>query len=234
MAQRPSRIAAAAAIALFGFFAAMAAVQSREAPARSLRRLELVDLIEDQDVRVRALQAEVRRLERELAKLRPAVAAAEAHDILSVVGELSRLGGGSVVGPGVLVVLDDSSASRSPSGDPNDLVVHEQDIQTVVNALWAAGAEAIALDGERLTSGSAVRCAGNTLLLHGAVHSPPYEISAIGDPRRIETSLPSQPGMIRLLDAVETFGIGLQIEARSVRIAARTGVAPLTHARPAA
>lgn len=220
------------AIALFGFFAALAALQSREAPERSLRRLELVDLIEEQDARVRALQTEVRRLEQQLESIRPA--ASEARGILSAVRQLSQLGGGSaLIGPGVMVVLDDSDASRSPSGDPNDLVVHEQDIQTVVNALWSAGAEAIAIGGERLTSGSAVRCAGNTLLLHGAVHSPPYEISAIGDPERIESSLLSQQGMSRLADAAETFGIGLSIEAQSVRIPARAIVAPIFHARPA-
>jgi uncharacterized protein YlxW (UPF0749 family) len=118
----------------------------------------------------------------------------------------------------VVVTLDDSSARRSPTGDPNDLIVHERDIQTVVNALWAAGAEAVGINGERLTTTSAVRCAGNTLLLHGALHSPPYHIAAIGDPERLASAVPAQPGMGRLSESVEAFGLGLDVEPGSVRL----------------
>ena len=60
-----------------------------------------------------------------------------------------------------------------PSPTPDDLVVHQQDIQGVVNALWAGGAEAMTLMGQRVIATTAVRCVGNTLLLHGAVYSPP-------------------------------------------------------------
>jgi len=118
----------------------------------------------------------------------------------------------------VVVTLDDSSARRSPTGDPNDLIVHERDIQTVVNALWAAGAEAVGINGERLTTTSAVRCAGNTLLLHGALHSPPYHIAAIGDPERLASAVPAQPGMGRLRESVEAFGLRLDVEPGSVRL----------------
>jgi uncharacterized protein YlxW (UPF0749 family) len=131
------------------------------------------------------------------------------------------------------VTLEDSSASNSPTGDPNDLVIHEQDIQTVVNALWAAGAEALSVNGERLTSTSAVRCAGNTLLLHGEVHSPPYEIRAIGDPDALAATLPRQAGMGRLLEDVRAFGLGLEIEPGPVAIPQRS-TAELAVAVPAA
>ena len=86
----------------------------------------------------------------------------------------------AVVGPGLRVTLDDSSLKESPTGNLNDLVIHSQDVQAAVNALWRAGAEAISINGERLISTSAVLCVGNTLLLNGTVHSPPYVISAAG------------------------------------------------------
>jgi uncharacterized protein YlxW (UPF0749 family) len=220
----------AAAVGLVGFLAVVAA--SGSVPARSLRRLELVDLILEQDARVRGLRAEVRGLRADVARVRPTGLRAGA--ILARARELSVLAGGAaLVGPGVVVVLDDSSASRSPSGDPNDLIVHEEDIQAVVNALWAAGAEALAVNGERLTSVSAVRCAGNTLLLHGAVRSPPYEIGAIGDPEELQGELLAQPGMDRLLSDAQTFGIVLEIRQGSIRIPERTVIAPIRSARPA-
>ena len=93
----------------------------------------------------------------------------------------------AVHGPGVRVVLDD--APRRPDGSlpagarPDDVVVHQQDVQSVVNALWAGGAEAMVIMDIRVISTSAVRCVGNTLLLHGRVYSPPFEIEAIGDQR---------------------------------------------------
>jgi uncharacterized protein YlxW (UPF0749 family) len=86
-------------------------------------------------------------------------------------------------GQGFTVTLDDSSLSESPTGDVNDLVIHSQDVQAVVNGMWSAGAEAISINAQRVVSTSAVLCVGNTLLINGTVHSPPYEIANIGADR---------------------------------------------------
>ena len=83
------------------------------------------------------------------------------------------------------VRLDDAKlvSGEVPDGaDPDDYVIHQQDVQAVVNALWAGGAEAMMLQDQRVISTSAVRCVGNTLILQGRVYSPPYVITAIGDP----------------------------------------------------
>ena len=86
-------------------------------------------------------------------------------------------------GPGLQVTLDDSLLEEAPSGDINDLVIHSQDVQAVVNALWRRRRRsAIAINGQRLVSTSAVLCVGNTLLLNGTVHSPPYVSSAPSAP----------------------------------------------------
>jgi uncharacterized protein YlxW (UPF0749 family) len=234
MTPGPSRVAVVLAAGLLGFLAVQAASQTREAPTRGIRRLELVDLIHQQDQRVRALRGEVRTLRRELSEASgTGPATAEIEAAAAEVDELAALaGGGGLSGQGVVVTLDDSDLSRSPSGNLNDLVVHEQDIQTVVNALWRAGAEAVAVAGQRLTSASAVRCAGNTLLLHGTVQSPPYEIVAIGDPAALRDSLAGGPGIDRVLAAAGAFGLRYVVEEGTVRIRAGTGVPELVTARP--
>jgi uncharacterized protein YlxW (UPF0749 family) len=227
-------VAVALAAALLGFLAVQAASQPRAAPARGVRRLELADLIRQQDERIRELRRQVAALRRDLtAASRAASGSTEVRAMQAQVDELSAAaGGGGVSGSGVIVMLDDSDLSRSPSGDPNDLVIHERDIQTVVNALWAGDADAVALNGQRLTSASAVRCAGNTLLLHGTVQSPPYEIAAIGDPRALGDSLRSGPGMDRLLAAVRSFGLRYVFEEGLVEIPGGTAVPELLAARP--
>src|SRR6185437_12861986 len=102
-------------------------------------------------------------------------------------------------GPGLTVRLDDAprraDGSRPAGARPDDLVVHQQDVQAVVNALWAGGAEAMTLMGVRVIATSAVRCVGNTLLLDGQVYSPPFEIAAIGDQVRLQRSLDDTEGV---------------------------------------
>jgi uncharacterized protein YlxW (UPF0749 family) len=216
--QAPSpRITVAAAAAVLGFLAVLAARQPPLA-TREIRRLELADLIRAEDARVRRIRAEVRTLQAEVAGL--GTVGAEVRALRAEAQSVARAAGTAPVeGPGVVITLDDSSARRSPTGDPNDLIVHERDIQTVVNAMWAAGADAVGVNGERLSSTSAVRCAGNTLLLHGALHSPPYRIAAIGDPEGLADGLSGQPGMDRLRESVEAFGLGLNVQPTTVRLA---------------
>jgi uncharacterized protein YlxW (UPF0749 family) len=235
MDRRAPRIAVPLAVGLLGFLAVLAASNPR-AFSRETRRLELADLIRAENGRVRDLRLEVRdlRLELELAAAEAGAAQAGTGALQEDVRRLELLAGtAGVQGPGVVVVLDDSPASRSPTGDPNDLIVHERDIQTVVNALWASGAEAVAIAGEPLTATSAVRCAGNTLLLHGQVHSPPYVISAIGDPEALAADLLARPGMDRLLAAARSFGIELSVEDATVSIPPASASPEVRHAAAA-
>ncbi|HZD17589.1 MAG TPA: DUF881 domain-containing protein [Actinomycetota bacterium] len=222
MVPRSSRVALPLAAAILGFLAVLAAAQPRTVPGRETRRLEMVDLISAQDARVRERLAEVRELQARLEALRRSTGGAD--EVLAAAREFEAAAGATDLrGPGVTVTLDDSPSSRSPSGDPNDLVIHEQDIQAVVNALWAGGAEAVSIDGERLTATSAVRCAGNTLLLHGEVHSPPYLVRAIGDQASLAAGIWGQPGIGRLVERSRTFGIRFGVEPGAVAIPARSG-----------
>ncbi|WP_277212268.1 DUF881 domain-containing protein [Isoptericola croceus] len=118
-----------------------------------------------------------------------------------------------VTGQGLSVALEDgpSSSLDIPDVRPDDLVVHQQDVQHVINALWAGGAEAMTLQGERVTSTSAFRCSGNIMLLHGKVFSPPYVVEAIGDPDELQAALDASPGVAIYQQYVDWVGLGYEV-----------------------
>ncbi len=102
-----------------------------------------------------------------------------------------------LTGTAVRVALDDAPLPKSddlPHGvHPDDLVVHQADVQAVVNALWAGGARGMQIMDQRVISTSAVRCVGNTLILQGVVYSPPFRITAVADPDRLRAALGASP-----------------------------------------
>ncbi len=127
--------------------------------------------------------------------------------------QLAEAGGLEAMhGPGVVVTLTD--AQRDANGrfprdaSPDDLVVHQQDISGVLNALWSAGAEAVQMQDQRITAESAPRCVGNTLLLGGRTYSPPYVVTAIGDPAAMQAALAAAPPVTLYKQYVIRFGLG--------------------------
>jgi uncharacterized protein YlxW (UPF0749 family) len=120
-------------------------------------------------------------------------------------------------GPGLVVTLSDAqrdAEGRFPrDASPDDLVVHQQDIQAVLNALWTAGAEAVQMQDQRIVATSAPRCVGNTLLLNGRTYSPPYVITAIGDAEAMQDALAAAPMVTVYKQYVARFGLGYSEEA---------------------
>lgn len=191
---------------------------------------------------VRAAEAKVDRESTRLATLQRAVSAAtdEAGRTNSRVAAAQarsrplRAPAGLVAtrGPGLDVTLDDAHTVPSdPSVDLNQLVVHQSDLQSVVNALWAGGAEAMSVAGERIIATSAVRCVGNTLLLNGRVFSPPFRVEAIGPAAAMLDSLDRAPGVTLFKQAASYYGLGYTVETRgSVQLAAYGGSISLAYA----
>ena len=223
-----------------GLLFATSASTARGTDLRSGRRMQLTELITAQ-------QADLATQERAASRLRDQVSAAgiAAAAGSSVVaaergrGQALALVAGTmpVTGPALTVSLDDAprpAPGRRPASDnPDDLVVHQQDVQSVVNGLWAGGAEAMTLMGERVISTSAVRCVGNTLLLHGRVYSPPFVVTAVGDPGRLRAALASEPGVALYQRYVGRFDLGFAVEARqTVRLPAYAGSLELPHVGP--
>ena len=120
-----------------------------------------------------------------------------------------------VTGPGLVVTLNDAprNGPMPPGVKPDDLVVHQQDVQAVVNALWVGGAEAMMLQDQRVISTSAVRCVGNTLILQGRVYSPPFVITAIGDTARMRAALAASPEVQIYREYVDVLGLGWSVRS---------------------
>jgi uncharacterized protein YlxW (UPF0749 family) len=222
------------ACVLLGFLAALV-LRSRPASPESRvpRRYQLAALIERQRRTSANLQGQVEELRKEIDDLR-SHGAGQQQGSAALEAQLTDAGltaGLSAMrGAGLKVTLDDSRIDRAPSGNVNDLVVHSQDVQAVVNALWQAGAEAVAINGQRLVGTSAVLCVGNTLLLNGSVHSPPYEVTALGASREVfETD-----SLVRRLHSdASTFGLRFSVDAEDrLRVPAYAGVATTRYARP--
>lgn len=143
-----------------------------------------------------------------------------------------------VHGPGLVVLLSD--AQRDADGrfprdaSPDDLVVHQQDIQAVLNALWSGGAEAIQMQDQRIVGTSAPRCVGNTLLLNGRTYSPPYRITAIGDASGMAAALASAPLVSLYKQYVVRFGLGYSVQERNdVEVAGLGEPVRMRYAQPA-
>ncbi len=211
-------------VALLGFAIVVAAQNQR--PGSRTGRARLIDLIAQEDDRARSLRREVDLLQRELDAVERQSGRGEAlESLLSQVGRLGMLAGlKEVQGPGLEVTLRDSTLRRAPSGDPNDLVIHEQDLQAIVNALWGGGAEAMAINGERITSESAVRCVGNTLLLHGSVYAPPYRIKAIGPVGGLRAALDRDPLAARFAALAQDLRLGYTVNTASLALPAFRGL----------
>ena len=141
-----------------------------------------------------------------------------------------RMGLVAAEGPGLVVTLDDSSDRQSPSGNLNDLVIHSQDVQAVANGLWGAGAEALAVNGQRVVPTSAVLCVGNTLLINGTVHSPPFRFTALG--AELHTAFMSDPLVTRFAEDANRFKLGFKVEDKDrISVPAYTGTSKVRFAR---
>ncbi|GAA0446427.1 DUF881 domain-containing protein [Streptomyces stramineus] len=120
-----------------------------------------------------------------------------------------------------------------PDPQPNDLVIHQQDLQAVVNALWKGGARGIEVMDQRLISTSAVRCVGNTLILQGRVYSPPYKVTAVGDRGALRKALDTSPAIQNYLQYVNAYGLGWKVDQHdTVTLPGYSGTVDLHHAKP--
>jgi len=192
-------------------------------------RADLADLLAAENSRVAAREKHVAALDSQVARdteanaaNNQAVASLEKRSA-SVIAAAGLL---PVAGPGLTVTLDDAPRDSSvpASAGPDDLVVHQQDVQAVVNALWAGGAEAMTLMGQRVISTSAVRCVGNTIVLQGQVYGPPFVVTALGDPDLLRDALDREPGVELFRRYVDRFGLGYDVSTVSgVTLPAYTG-----------
>lgn len=211
---------------------AVAQVRARQDASTGLRA-ELA-------AQVRERSAETDRLATSAAQLRAEVEATQSAllgaDVAgrTMAEQLVALGLASatlpVEGPGLVVRLDDAppdEAVEDPlrGGTPVDGRVQDRDLQDLVNGLWAAGAEAVSINDVRLTALTAIRSAGDAVLVDFQLLSPPYVVRAIGRPSDLELELVDGPAGRRLQTYVSLYGLRLDV-ARAESLALPGASAP--------
>jgi len=192
---------------------------------------------------IEQLETEQRELKSTLANLRRDVterqqATAPNTDRLEALkAELDRqkllAGLTSVQGPGVVVILDDSDVQVPSGADPNAYIIHEYDMRDVVNLLWMAGSEAIAINDERLVSNSSIYCLGSTVMVNDTRLSPPFIIRAIGNPKVQQGYLRNPSYLKELKEKQRLYGLRFDMEsAGTIRLPAYAGSFLIRDARP--
>jgi uncharacterized protein YlxW (UPF0749 family) len=177
-------------LTMAGLLLATSAVQARHrAPSVAKVRAALVGQVRDKTHAVESLQTQLTDVQERVAiqrdsALRATSAGRDQSDEVTLLEEVN--GGVAMRGPGVRVVLDNGKVPEPGEAEDGLSTIYDRDIQAIVNALWASGAEGVAVNGRRLTVQTAIRAAGDAILVDFRPLSPPYTIEAIGDPRTLE------------------------------------------------
>jgi len=211
-------VVAALVFVVAGALFATTSLNSKGLDLRAASITDLGGVVRQERERSDDLQAQLAQLHQEVDQLSHQVDDSTVSDLQRQVDRLLEPAGlQAVSGPGLTVVLNDAPKSEidKAGGDSgvsvDELVVHQQDIQAVVNALWAGGAEAMTIQGQRVISTTGVKCVGNTVVLHGVPYSPPYRISAIGDPAELEASLDASDYIDAYLLVVASHDLGYDV-----------------------
>ncbi|MEU7061880.1 DUF881 domain-containing protein [Streptomyces sp. NPDC046197] len=228
-----ARLGLAAGLVLAALVVTVGAAQARvAAPAVAKERQELIDRIDRETAAADKLEGSVDKLRDDVsARQREALKKSGGSDQADLVGMLS--GATDVHGPGVkLVVNDAKEATTGGGGNPRETSgfsdtgrVRDRDMQRVVNGLWQSGAEAVAINGQRLTALSAIRAAGDAILVDNRPLVPPYTVLAVGDGESLSTRFQNSPDGLYLHALQENYGIrtGISVET-DVRLPAAPSV----------
>lgn len=201
------------AAALAGFLFIASGITADGTNLRTGGLEDLRSLVLDRANKVGILQSKVDTLATEvnalsITKVDPALS--------SQISQLEQATGLTPVsGSALRISLNDAPrdpGTQLPNGVvPDDLVVHQQDVQSVVNAMWRGGATAVQVMDQRVISTTAIRCVGNTLLLQGQVYSPPFIVTAIGNTPELQQALNDEPGVLLYREYVKRLNLGWDV-----------------------
>ena len=224
-----------------GALFAVSAANSEGTDLRPGRYTDLASLVEA-EVEARAeLQERAADLKAEVDRLTEQVDDADVRRLRHEIDDLRDPAGFEPrSGPGVTVILSDAPDELVEQAAENDLVVdpwvvHQQDIQAVVNAMWTAGATAVTIEGERVITTTGIKCEGNAVQLQGVPYPAPYEIQAVGDPEAIEAALDADPAVSGFREdaADPEIQVGWDLEVEDlVEAPAYEGLQGITYAQP--
>jgi uncharacterized protein YlxW (UPF0749 family) len=209
------RIGTVIVFAIAGLLFVGSAVTSKGTDLRQDKPNQLRDLVHQQQESVKKLTRQATALRVQIERLSNQAGVPELDAARASAKTLAPAAGFTpVTGPGVTVTLTDAPPPNSSLGqkmNPDDLLVHQQDVESVMNALWHGGATAMTVQGRRIISTSAPQCVGNVILVDGIVYSPPYVIAATGNPDKLHAALDAEPGIALFQEYVSMFGLGYQV-----------------------
>ncbi|MGW1916579.1 DUF881 domain-containing protein [Streptomyces sp. NPDC002076] len=229
-----AKLGLAAGLVLAALVVTVGAAQTRAAaPVVAKERQELIDRIDSETASADKLEGTVDRLRDDVgARQRAALKSSGGSAQADLVGVLS--GATAVHGPGVKLVVDDAKEAstggdgtnpRETSGFSDTGRVRDRDMQRVVNGLWESGAEAISINGQRLTALSAIRAAGDAILVDNRPLVPPYTVLAVGDGERLNTGFQNSADGLYLHALEQNFGIRTTISTEGdIRLPAAPSV----------
>jgi uncharacterized protein YlxW (UPF0749 family) len=220
--QQRRRVAGGAlVVALVGVLIGVAAATLRTAGDDSTQRAALVREVQRRTAESDALAARSEALRAEVSARRDAALAAQGGGQAAALAQLElAAASGAVAGPGIEVLLDDRPAGDATTpglprgGQVGSGRVLDRDLQQAVNGLWAAGAEAVSVNDLRLTARTAIRSAGEAVLVDYRPLSPPYVVRAIGDPGRLEAAFVDGAAGRRLAAYTSLYGLRFAVSAR--------------------
>lgn len=201
------RLSIACVCMVLGFMLAIQFRTTQDIKAtQPLQRVEaLAERLQQKEQENDALQSELKELK--------GISNSEKRDKIHA-DMLMMAGMKAMEGPGIILTIDDNASSvGKENGDPNLYLVHDEDLLKVVNELRAAGAEAISLNGQRLTANSEIRCAGPTVSVNNVRSAPPFEIRAIGNEKDLENAINMRGGVA---DTLKVWGINIRLEKPEV------------------
>ncbi|MEU6356985.1 DUF881 domain-containing protein [Streptomyces sp. NPDC047072] len=218
-----AKLGLAVGLVLAALVVTVGAAQARvAAPVVAKEREELIDRIDRETEAADKLEENVDKLRDDVSAQQRAALKESGHsDQADLVSVLS--GAAEVHGPGVKLVVDDAKeASSGGDGNPRETSgfsdtgrVRDRDMQRVVNGLWESGAEAVSINGQRLTALSAIRAAGDAILVDNKPLVPPYTVLAVGDGKRLSTRFQDSADGLYLHALQENYGIRTAISVES-------------------
>ncbi len=238
------RIGTPLVVLLSGALFAISYDNSEGTDLRPGRYADLASLAQAERDQYDDLTAELAELNAEVEELTGSV---DDQSVRRLERELDRISGPAglepVAGPGVTVTLSDAPEDVADKVldqdeiDPNRLIVHQQDLQAVVNAMWQGGAEAMTLQGQRIVSTTGIKCEGNAVLIQGVPYPQPYVVEAIGSPAAIQTAIESDEDVSAYRNDADnpSIAVGWSLDTEDrIEAPAYDGLLDLEYAQPLA
>jgi uncharacterized protein YlxW (UPF0749 family) len=229
----PGRAGTLIVLLAFGLLLAVAAVETaRSAPASERAHQSLVRQVKDRQAQLSAAQHEVTALRRSISRVQSEALqdSAQGRHLASTLTTLgSAAGTQAVSGPGVRIIADNGPANRAGGGQ-----ILDTDLQILVNGLWASGAEAVAINGHRLTTLSSIRTAGEAVTVDQQSLTRPYVVTAIGDPDQLPSRFVDSAGGTWWLNLKAVYGVRFDLATKDSLTLPAASTVHLRHVRTSA